>query len=368
MKWNETLANIKTYEAGKPIELVVREYGIEPSSIVKLASNENPYGASPKVIEAVRQKAADMAIYPDDSMYELKNALAARFGVGSDNIIIGAGSDQVLEFCARAVLSPQTSVLMSKITFAMYEIYAAQMGARVIKSSCYRHDLDEFYELYEKYEPAIIHICTPNNPTGDAIDRDYLYDFLDKVREPLVIVDGAYMEYAAYKDAKKRIEPKELVKRYDNVIYLGTFSKAYGLGGMRVGYGIAREAIIEQLYKLRPPFNITTLSLLAATKALEDNAHVQRSIEANFAQMERYVNFALQNGLEFIDSYTNFITYILPEVIKSKEVAQKLLERGVIVRDLTGYGLNALRITIGTPDQNDVLFAHLKEVLDGYQK
>ena len=368
MKWNETLKNIKTYEAGKPIELVVREYGIEPQNIVKLASNENPYGTSPKVIEAVREKAADMAIYPDDSMYELKEGLAKRFGVGNDNIIIGAGSDQVLEFCARAVLSPQTSVLMSKITFAMYEIYAAQMGAHVIKSSCYRHDLDEFYELYKKHDPAVIHICTPNNPTGDAIDRDYLYGFLDKVREPLVIVDGAYMEYAAYKDAKKRIEPRELVERYDNVIYLGTFSKAYGLGGMRVGYGIAKKEIIQQLSKLRPPFNITTLSLLAATKALEDSEHVERSVAANFAQMERYVNFALQRGLEFIDSYTNFITYILPEHISSKEVAQKLLERGVIVRDLTSYGLNALRITIGTPEQNDVLFAHLKEVLDGYQE
>ncbi len=366
MRFNETLKSIKTYEAGKPIELVVREFGIDEKDIVKLASNENSYGTSPKVVEAVRAIADRMYLYPDDSMFELKAALAKRFGIEESHIIIGAGSDQVLEFAARALLNPTTSVLMSKITFAMYEIYAIQQGAKVIKSSCYRHDLDEFYELYKEHNPAIIHICTPNNPTGDALDRDYLFSFLQKVQEPLVIVDGAYMEYASYKDRKKQIEPKELIERFPNVLYLGTFSKAFGLGGMRVGYGIAQPSIIQELYKLRPPFNITTLSLRAATKALEDMEFVQSSIAKNFTQMERYVTFALTMGLEFIDSYTNFITYLFPKEIPSKEVAEKLLRMGVIVRDLTGYGMNAIRITIGTPKQNTTLFEKLKEVLDEY--
>lgn len=366
MRFNETLEKIKTYEAGKPIELVVREFGIEPQNIIKLASNENPYGTSPKVVDAVREIADTMYMYPDDSMFELKSALAKRFEIDQKNIIIGAGSDQVLEFCARAVLNEKSSVLMSKITFAMYEIYALQQGAKIIRSSCYRHDLEEFYDLYKKHHPDIIHICTPNNPTGDALDAEYLYSFLDNVQEPLVIVDGAYMEYAAFKDEKKRIHPQDLIKKYPNVIYLGTFSKAYGLGGMRVGYGIADQSVIGQLYKLRPPFNITTLSLKAATTALEDEGFVQYSIEQNFLQMERFVNFALQNGFEFIDSYTNFITYLLPENRKSKSLSEALLKRGVIVRDLTGYGMNALRITVGTKEQNDRFFEIFKEVLNEY--
>ncbi len=366
MRFNENLEAIKTYEAGKPIELVVREFGIDPKNIIKLASNENPYGTSPYVVEHVKNSAHKMYLYPDDSMYELKEGLAKRFGVEQNQIIIGAGSDQVLEFCARAILNQSSKVLMSKITFAMYEIYALQQGAQIIRSKCYRHDLDEFYELYKRENPDIIHICTPNNPTGDALDKEYLYAFLKKVKEPLVIVDGAYMEYAAYKDEKKAVWPKELIENFENIIYLGTFSKAYGLGGMRVGYGIANEEIIKQLYKLRPPFNITTLSLEAATKALEDESFVQSSIQKNFLQMDRFVQFAINKKIEFIDSYTNFITYILPEKFSSKELSDKLLRRGVIVRDLTGYGMNALRITIGTPEQNDRFFEEFEEVLNGY--
>ena len=366
MRFNKNLEAIKTYEAGKPIELVVREFGIDPKNIIKLASNENPYGTSPKVVHHVKNSAHKMYLYPDDSMYELKEGLSKRFGVERNQIIIGAGSDQVLEFCSRAVLNPDSKVLMSKITFAMYEIYALQQGAKVVRSSCYRHDLDEFYDIYKKERPDIIHICTPNNPTGDALDKAYLFSFLEKVKDPLVIVDGAYMEYAAYKDEKKAIWPKELIENFENVIYLGTFSKAYGLGGMRVGYGIARKKIIDQLYKLRPPFNITTLSLEAATKALEDEEFVQSSVRKNFEQMNRYIQFAINKKIEFIDSYTNFITYIFPKKLSSKELSDKLLRRGVIVRDLTGYGMNALRITIGTPEQNDRFFKEFEEVLNGY--
>ena len=368
MRFLETLKNIKVYEAGKPIELVVREFGIEPKDIIKLASNENPYGTSPKVVEAIKKDAHKAYLYPDDSMYELKSALARKYGVDEEMIIIGAGSDQVLEFCARAVLDSSSKVLMSKITFAMYAIYAAQQGAQIIRSSCYRHDLDEFYELYKEHNPHIIHICTPNNPTGDAIDADAIFRFLQKVTEPLVIIDGAYMEYAAFKDSSKRVDPKELVERFSNVIYLGTFSKAYGLGGMRVGYGIASKEIIHQLLKLRPPFNITTLSLTAAVAALQDEEFVQDSVQKNFTQMDRFINFALQNGLEFIDSYTNFITYMLDNTLNSKTLSDVLLKRGIIVRDLSSYNLNALRITIGTAEQNSRFFEIFKEVLDEYKR
>ncbi len=366
MRFNEELKRLKVYEAGKPIELVVREFGIEEKDVIKLASNENPYGCSKKAIEAVKKNVEKMNLYPDDSMYELKKKLSNRFLVDSKNIIIGAGSDQILEFATRAILNRDSKVLMSKITFAMYEIYALSQGAKILRSSCYRHDLDEFYDIYKKEKPDIIFICTPNNPTGDALDKKYLYKFLEKVKNCLVIVDGAYMEYTAYKDEKKRVEPKDLIENFENVLYLGTFSKAYGLGGMRVGYGIANQEIIKNLYKLRPPFNITTLSLKAATAALEDEEFVKSSVERNFIQMQRYVNFAIKKGLEYIDSYTNFITYIFPKEISSKEFSNMLLRRGVIVRDLTGYGLNAIRVTIGTKEQNSIFFEKFDEVLNEY--
>ena len=366
MRFNKELEKIKVYEAGKPIELVVREYGIDEKDIIKLASNENPYGTSPKVVKAVQDIANKMYMYPDDSMYELKELLSKRFNIKPEQLIIGAGSDQVLEFASRAVLNEKSSVLMSKITFAMYEIYALQQGAKIIRSSCYRHDLDEFYDIYNKEKPDIIYICTPNNPTGDAIDKDYLFSFLKEVSDPLVIVDGAYMEYASYKDERKKLEPKELIKNFENVLYLGTFSKAYGLGGMRVGYGIANEKIIKNLYKLRPPFNITTLSLKAACEALNDEGFVNSSIEKNFQQMDRYINYALKKDFEFIDSYTNFITYILPKNIDSKDLSYQLMKKGIIIRDLTSYGMNAIRITIGTNEQNSKFFEKFDEVLNEY--
>jgi len=179
----------------------------------------------------------------------------------------------------------------------------------------------------------------------------------------LVVVDGAYQEYASFKDEKKRICPKDLIEKFPNTVYLGTFSKAYALGGMRVGYGLAKEEIISTFYKIRAPFNITTLSLAAAIEALKDEEFVKDCIEKNFIEMKRYEKYCQDNGFEYIPSYTNFITILLKNFI-SKTVAQKLLEKGMIVRDLTGYGLNAIRITIGTNEQNTKLFKLLDEVLE----
>jgi histidinol-phosphate aminotransferase len=364
MTFNSTLENIKTYEAGKPIELVVREYGIEPSDIVKLASNENPYGCSLHVKDAVSDIVASMARYPDDSMYRLKEGLASHYGVESDNVIIGAGSDQVIEFAVHAKADKQRPVLMNKITFAMYEIYARHVGAPIVRTDSQEHDLDQFYALYQEHEPSMIFICTPNNPTGDALDRQELYDFLDKIdSDTMVIVDGAYMEYTRYKASEKAIEPQELIARYENVLYLGTFSKAYGLGGMRVGYGIGNGAMIEAFYKLRPPFNITTLSLEAATVALQDQAFVRQSIEKSFDEMHRYVAMAKRKNLEYIESYTNFITLCFNEDASSSEIAQTLLKQGMIVRDLSGYKLNAIRVTIGTTSENDRFFELFEKLI-----
>ncbi len=364
MTFNNTLKNITTYEAGKPIELVVREFGIDAADIVKLASNENPKGCSPKVQEAVKRMVSKMALYPDDSMFALKKALASRFNVQERELIIGAGSDQVIEFLIHAKANENSKVLMSAVTFAMYEIYARHVGATIIRTPSYEHRFDEFYAAYKAHAPEIIFICTPNNPTGDAVDAQELYRFLEQIdSNTLVVIDGAYMEYAAYKDAAKAIAPKELIERFDNVIYLGTFSKAYGLGGMRVGYGIASESVIEALYKLRPPFNITTLSLEAATVALADEAFVLESVQECFEQMQHFEIFAAKQGISVIPSYTNFVTLQLHNEQKSSDLAFALLKKGIIVRDLSGYGLNAIRVTVGTPEQNRHFFEQFTAVL-----
>jgi histidinol-phosphate aminotransferase len=242
MRFNKQIEDLEIYEAGKPIELVVREFGIEPKDIIKMASNENPYGVSPRVAEAISESSSKAYIYPDDSMYSLKEGLSNHFRVSKDEIIIGAGSDQVIEFVTRAVLNENSKILQNSITFAMYSIYSKQLGAEVIKTESREHNLDQFLELMKIHNPEITFICTPNNPTGDAIKREDLYSFLDRADSgSLIVVDGAYMEYAKARGEEYGIDPKELISRYPNVIYLGTFSKAYGLGGMRVGYGIAKK-------------------------------------------------------------------------------------------------------------------------------
>ena len=364
MKFNKKLENIKTYEAGKPIELVVREFGIEPKDIVKLASNENPHGCSPKVQNAVGKIVENMALYPDDSMMKLKDGLCKRFKIAEENLIIGSGSDQVIEFLMHAKADENSKILINSVTFAMYEIYAKHVGAEIIRTKSQEHNLEEFYELYKQENPDIIFLCTPNNPTGDAIDAEALMAFIQKIDEDtLVVVDGAYMEYCAFKDEKKKVTPKELIEKFSNVIYLGTFSKAYGLGGMRTGYGIADAKIIKELYKLRPPFNITTLSLEAASVALEDEEFVNYCIADCFEQMKRYEDFASEQKIDIIESYTNFVTLCLNKNQNSKDLADALLRRGMIVRDLSGYGLNAIRVTVGTAKQNDRFFVLASELM-----
>jgi histidinol-phosphate aminotransferase len=363
MKFNDALKDIKIYEAGKPIELVVREFGIAPQDVVKLASNENPKGCNPKVAKAIADNAHKAFLYPDDSFYELKDALAKRFKVTDENIIIGAGSDQVLEFISRALLVPNDKVLMSKVTFAMYEIYAKQMGAKIVRTPSYQHKVEEFIHAYHEHNPKIIYLCTPNNPTGDATSKEDVLKIIDAVgKDTMIVVDGAYMEYAAAKDEAYRITPNDIIG-FKNVIYLGTFSKAYGLGGMRVGYGIGNSPMISELYKMRPPFNISTLSLVAGIEACKDEEFVRDSIALHTQEIGRYEAFAKENGFEYIESYTNFITYLFPDEMNSTDISDRLFREGVIIRNLASYGMNAIRITIGTQKQNDRFFEMFKKVV-----
>jgi histidinol-phosphate aminotransferase len=362
------LENIDTYEGGKPIELVVREFGIKEQDVLKLASNENPNGTSSRVINAIKEYANRVSIYPDDSMTSLKTALADRFSLKSENIIIGAGSDQIIDFAIRAKANKSSKILTAGVTFAMYEIYAKHIGVDVLKTSSSTHNLEELLKIYNAYKESIgiIFLCLPNNPLGESIESSKVYEFLNKIDEnTLVVIDGAYQEYASFKDSKYALDPKDILDKFNNVLYLGTFSKAYGLGGMRVGYGLSNKGIIEVLYKLRPPFNITTLSLIAATQALKDEEFVNKSVELNFTQMKRYEEFADKNKIDYIDSYTNFITLIFNEKYSSKLIADILLRQGIIVRDLTSYGLNALRVTIAKPEQNSRFLESFEKILLG---
>jgi len=365
MQFNKELEQIKTYEGGKPIEMVVREFGIDPKDIIKLASNENPFGVSPKVVETISKNASSVYMYPDDSMKDIKEALAKKYQVTSKNLIIGAGSDEVISFAIRVKANKHKKLLMAKTTFAMYEIYAKQIGAKVIKTPSHQHNLAELLHLYKKVKDVgIIFLCLPNNPLGECLDKEDVFDFIKKIDDnTLVVVDGAYQDFAQTKDPKKKIDPKELIETFPNTLYLGTFSKSYGLGGMRVGYGIASEEIMDALYKMRPPFNVTTLSLKAALTALEDKEFIKKTIDSNFKEMKKYEDFANENKITFIDSYTNFITFTFTQTRNATNIAQILLKKGIIIRDLTSYGVNGIRVTIGTPLQNSRFLEAFKEVL-----
>ncbi len=374
MKFNKALKNISVYEAGKPIELVIKKYGIKSKDIIKLASNENPYKTNKKVQKAIKDSAINAYRYPDDSMSELKRLLAKKHNVAQENIIIGAGSDQIIFFAINAKCKEGSNILISKTTFAMYEIYAKQIGCNVIKTPSNEHKLDEFYEIYKKNlntknKIDIIFLCLPNNPLGECVGAKEVASFLDKIDDDtLVVLDLAYNDYATFKDAKKQIEPKKIIKKYNNVLSLNTFSKSYALGGMRVGYGISTKEIISSLYKIRPPFNITTLSLSSAICALKDKKFVQKSISKNFQQMKKYEKFANDNDISFINSYTNFIVFIFDSKnYKTQNIAtficQELLKKGIIIRDISYYKPNAIRITIGTKKQNKIVLKELKTLI-----
>lgn len=363
MIYNNVLDSLKFYEAGKPIELVVREYGIKPDEVIKLASNENPLGCSPLALKAIAQNASLASIYPDDSYFELKTALADKFNVSRENLIIGVGSDQVIDVCVKSVANQNRAVLQAGISFAMYEIYALQAGAKLIKTPSATHDLAQFKEIYQSQKDSIgvIFLCLPNNPLGECLDFASVKGFLDCVsKDTLVVLDGAYQEYAAYKDSTKAIPVAEVINSYENVIYLGTFSKAYGLAGLRVGYGIASQKLMRGISRLRPVLNVGSISAKAAVAALKDDEFLQASLELNFNQMARYIELAKELGIDVINSYTNFITLKIKD---SSKLANSLLRRGIIVRDLASYGIDAIRVTIGTDSQNSHVIKAIKDEL-----
>ena len=352
---------IAPYQPGKPTSELAREMGIEEKSIVKLASNENPRGIGPRTRAAIEHALGDLARYPDGNGFELKDALSRRYGVGMDSIVLGNGSNDVLELVAMAFLGAGSSAMYSQHSFAVYPLATQARGARGISvpAKDYGHDLDAMAKAVEA-GTRVVFIANPNNPTGTFVDYDAIERFLKTVPGCIVVLDEAYNEYLP---PDLRVDTAKWVKRHPNLIVTRTFSKAYGLAGLRVGYAMAHPAIADLMNRVRQPFNVNSISLIAATAALDDMEFVARSYAENRMGLKAIEEGARALGLESIPSYANFITI---RVGKAGEVFKRLLKRGVIVRPVAGYELpEHLRVSIGTPDENErfltALAASLKE-------
>ena len=348
--------SIAPYQPGKPISELAREMGLDERQIVKLASNENPRGIGPRTRAAIDAALADIARYPDGNGYELKQALSARYGVDMGAIVLGNGSNDVLELVALAFLGPGRAAVMSQHAFAVYPLATQARGARsiVVPAKDYAHDLETMARAVDD-ETYVIWVANPNNPTGTYARPDEVEAFLRRVPERvLVVLDEAYNEYLS---PDLRADSVRWLKRHPNLILTRTFSKAYGLAGLRVGYAFAHASVADIMNRVRQPFNVNSLALAAARAALDDMAFVARSYAENLNGLRQIEDGASKLGLEWIPSYGNFITL---RVGKANEVFRRLLKRGVIVRPVAGYQLpEHLRITIGTAQENERLLAAL---------
>ena len=355
--------SIAPYQPGKPISELAREMGIAEAGIVKLASNENPRGIGPRTRAAIEAAIGDIARYPDGNGFELKQALAKRYGVDMGSIVLGNGSNDVLELVALAFLGPGRAAVFSQHCFAVYPLATQARGARsiAVPAKNYGHDLEAMARAVDD-ETYVVWIANPNNPTGTYARGDEIEAFLRRVPERvLVVLDEAYNEYLPH-DLKA--DSARWLKRHPNLVITRTFSKAYGLAGLRVGYALAHPSVADIMNRVRQPFNVNSMALTAAVAALDDMEFVARSYAENLQGMRQIEEGALALKLDFIPSFGNFITV---RVGKAAEVYKRLLRRGVIVRPVAGgYGLpEHLRITIGTQQENEkflgALAASLKD-------
>jgi len=349
--------SIAPYQPGKPISELAREMGLDEAGIVKLASNENPRGIGPRTRAAIEAALADIARYPDGNGFELKQKLSARYGVDLSSIVLGNGSNDVLELVASAFLGPGRAAVFSQHCFAVYPLATQSRGARsiAVPAKQYAHDLDAMAKAIDD-ETYVAWIANPNNPTGTFARGDELEAFLRRVPERvLVVLDEAYNEYLK---PELRYDSVKLVKRHPNLVVTRTFSKAYGLAGLRVGYAIAHPSVADVMNRVRQPFNVNSVALSAAAAALDDMEFVARSYAENLQGLRALEEGVKRLGLDYIPSHGNFITV---RVGKAPEIYKKLLRRGVIVRPVGGgYGLpEHLRVTIGTAQENEKFLAAL---------
>ena len=340
---------ISPYQPGKPISELAREMGLDEASIVKLASNENPLGVGEKTREAMQRALADIARYPDGNGFELKDALCRRYGVAIDQIVLGNGSNDVLEMVAGAFLGPEREAVFAQHAFAVYPLATQAAGAKGIQvpAKNFGHDLDA---MLAAITPAtrVVFIANPNDPTGTFIPGPELEAFLARVpADVLVVLDEAYTEYLA---PDQRYDAIGWIARFPNLLVSRTFSKAYGLAGLRVGYGLGNPAVIDLLNRVRQPFNVCSVGLAAAAAALFDDDFLERSYVANAAGMQQLTQGFQRLGLDWIPSAGNFVTF---KVGDGAAVNAALLAQGVIVRPIGGYGMPEwLRVSIGLESEN----------------
>tara|TARA_B100000575_G_scaffold53772_1_gene40319 strand:+ start:267 stop:1364 length:1098 start_codon:yes stop_codon:yes gene_type:complete len=356
---NPGIEDLNPYEPGRSIEEVVDEFDLD--EVVKLASNENPLGASPKALSSLTELKNDLHLYPDGNGTKLKKEIAFHENVSVDNIIIGNGSNEILELAARTFLNPNTSAIASKHAFAVYKIVTQSAGASLIEIPTlnWGHDLDSFANYLEQ-NTKVIFIANPNNPTGTYNSHKEVHTLLKKVpASVLVVLDCAYFEYVTKADY---VRPIDLLKEFNNLIITKSFSKIHGLASIRVGYGIANPSLIEVLNRIRQPFNVNAIAQAMASIAINDKEHIQQSIKLNSEQYEFLFNQLSKLGLECIPSVGNFISF--KGGFTGQELFYGLMKKGVIVRPVDLYDMkDFIRVTIGTESENLKFIGAIEELL-----
>jgi histidinol-phosphate aminotransferase len=359
---NTALAALPVYQPGRPIEEVARELGLPPEDILKLASNENPLGPAPRALRALQEALPRVNLYPDGNAFYLKQKLAAHLGVQPANLLLGNGSNELIELVGHAYMAPGVDVVVSEFCFAVYPLVTQLFGARLVTvpAKRYAHDLPAMLQAITP-RTRVVFVANPNNPTGTSVAPEALERFADAVPpHVLLVLDEAYIEFLE--------SPPDLLARLRNgtqanLLLLRTFSKIYGLAGLRLGYGIGAPELIALLEKARQPFNVNALAQAAAMGALDDAEHVQRTRQNNAAGLRFFEAAFRRMGLEFIPSAANFI---LVRVGEGQRVFEAMQRRGVIVRPMGGYGLGEwIRITVGTPAQNERCLQALETALAG---
>ena len=350
---------IAPYQPGKPISELERELGL--TGIVKLASNENPLGASPKAIAAAKQALDEIALYPDGNGYELKAALVRRFGVSFDQVFLGNGSNDLLELAARAFLTVGDRAVYSEHAFAVYPLAVQAVGAAGIsvKARNFGHDLDAMRQAAIENNAKLVFIANPNNPTGTFLEGDALYQFLRALPENiLVVLDEAYNEYLP---ENCRYDSVAWLSEFRNLIISRTFSKAYGLASLRVGYALGDAEVVDMVNRVRQPFNVNSVAQAAAKAALDDDEFVRQTCELNLAGMKQITDGLTALKLDYIPSFGNFVSFRIHDAARSY---RRLLELGVIVRPIASYNMpDYLRVSIGLETQNQKFLSALKQVL-----
>ena len=357
---NKGINELSPYEPGKPIEDLERELGIQ--NAIKLASNENPVGPSPRVLQMIDKVLKDTHRYPDGNATKLKEIISRKFKVNASQVTIGNGSNDIIEFIARTFLSTDDSAIYSEHAFAVYPLVVKAVGAEGIEvpAKNYSHDLQAILQAI-KNNTKIIFIANPNNPTGSFIERTELLDFLNKVPENIIVLlDQAYFDYSSYEDNDVDFQ---ILNDFPNLVMSRSFSKAYGLAGFRIGYSVSSEGLANYLNRVRQPFNANSLALFAAEQALEDDEFMNKCLQLNMEQKEVLYEGLETLGFHSLPSKGNFLSFDSRE--DSTKLFNKLLNQGVIVRTLGVYKMPSfLRVSVGLPEENLIFLEKLKLVLD----